>query len=106
MTAFAQVPTNPAGVAYNPSTAGQYYRPANGRVGTIEGPGYQTWNVSLSRDVDMPKNFRLQLRFEAFNLLNHVNFNNVNISANTAKFGNVTSANDNRQIQVGAKLYF
>jgi hypothetical protein len=82
------------------------YRPANGRVGTVLGPGFQTWNLSLMRNVSLPENFRLQLRFEAFNALNHVNFNNVSIADNSDLFGSVTTANDNRQIQVGAKLYF
>lgn len=85
--------------------AGQF-RPGNSKVQTILGPGYQNWNVTLDRNINFPENLRLQIRVEAFNLFNHVNFNNVDANFNNPDFGAVTSVRDNRQLQLGAKLYF
>ena len=49
---------------------------------------------------------QFQFRVEAFNLFNHVNFDAINSAFNNSDFGQVTSARDNRQLQLGAKLYF
>jgi hypothetical protein len=91
--AFQQVPT------------GQF-RPGNAQVGNILGPGYQVWNVSLYRNFDLPREFRFQFRVEAFNLFNHVNYSTLNTAFNNTDFGQITAARDNRQLQLGAKLYF
>jgi hypothetical protein len=85
--------------------AGQF-RPGNARVGSILGPGFQNWNVTLDRNIDFPENLRLQIRVEAFNVFNHVNFDNADANFNNTDFGAVTSVRDNRQLQLGAKLYF
>ena len=60
------------------------------------------------------KNFRLpigprtsvQIRIEAFNLLNRTNFTAPNANRTKAKFGTITSAYDARQFQLGAKIMF
>jgi len=60
------------------------------------------------------KNFRLpigsqtnlQVRFEAFNLLNRTNFATLNASRSNANFGTITAAYDARQIQLGVKVTF
>ncbi len=82
------------------------HNPGNARVGGIQGPGFQVWNVSLYRNVELPEKLRFQLRIEAFNLFNHVNFDNFNTSFSNTDFGAVLTARDNRQLQVGGKLYF
>jgi hypothetical protein len=43
---------------------------------------------------------------EAFNVFNHVNYANISTAYNSTDFGTVTSAHDNRILQLGAKLYF
>ncbi len=91
--AFASVP------------AGQY-RPGNERRGSVEGPGYQTWNIDFFRNFSFNERTRLQFRCEAFNLFNHVNYNAVNTNSNNTNFGQVTDVRDNRQMQLGVKLYF
>jgi hypothetical protein len=60
------------------------------------------------------KNFRipvgpqtnLQIRFEAFNLLNRTNFLAPSGNRSTAAFGTITGTYDARQIQLGVKLSF
>jgi hypothetical protein len=94
---------NPADFALVP--AGQY-RPGDAHVGSILGPGYQTWNTSVYRNVDLPENLRLQLRVEASNVFNHVNYNTITTAVYGGLLGEVISARDNRQLQLGAKVYF
>jgi len=48
----------------------------------------------------------LQVRGEAFNLLNHANFNNPTASVSSSSFGRVTTAGDPRIVQLGLKFVF
>jgi hypothetical protein len=82
------------------------YRPGDARVGTILGPGYQVWNLAVYKNFDLPEQFRFQFRVEGFNAFNHVNPSTVNAAYNNTDFGEVTAYRDNRQLQLGAKLYF
>ena len=73
----------------------------------LRAPSY--WNV----DLGLQRNFlaggrTLQIRVEAFNVFNHINWGNpaVNIS-NAATAGRITTMNGRpRQIQFGARLLF
>ena len=94
---------NPKAFQFVPT--GQF-RPGNAQVGNIQGPGYDIWNTSLYRDINLPEQFRMQFRVEAFNVFNHVSYNAINAAFNNTDFGQVTAARDNRQLQLGAKLYF
>jgi hypothetical protein len=72
----------------------------------INGPGLVNVDVTVSRNFDIRERIRLQLRGEAFNVANHPNFNYPNATTNTSAAGQITSANDPRQIQVALKLVF
>jgi hypothetical protein len=49
----------------------------------------------------------INMRFEAFNLANHPNFNNPSTSvSSTTTFGRITSVQDPRILQAAAKLTF
>ena len=77
-------------------------------------PGATCFTARARRTVDSSvfKNFpirerlKFQFRFETFALFNHTNFLNPSSTFNTSSFGNITSANGNRNIQLGAKLLF
>ena len=72
-------------------------------------PGTDNLSASLFKEV--PLGFRegakLQIRLEAFNVFNRVQFAAPDTNVGDATFGQITAqANQPRQVQVGLKLYF
>ena len=94
-TAFAEVPVG-------------VYRPGNAGRSILDAPGIVRWDFSLFKKFPIRERASIQLRGEAFNVLNHANFStSVAMTAlGNANFGRITSARDPRQIQVAAKLVF
>ena len=85
--------------------------PAYGTFGNagrniLEGPGYQNVNLALLKQVQLPGRTRLQLRAEAFNLLNRVNFDLPDNFFGSPTFGQILSAGSPRHIQFGARFLF
>jgi hypothetical protein len=76
--------------------------PRNGVIG----PGLEEFDVSLQKDIVLREPLRVQFRAEAYNLLNHPNFNIPNRIAFTPNFGSISSAQDSRQLQFALKLLF
>jgi hypothetical protein len=72
----------------------------------LNGPGYQTVNLSLMKNTALSERVNLQFRAEAFNLFNHPNFNLPDNFLGSPTFGRITSARDPRHIQFGLKLLF
>ena len=103
---------------------GSFAVPAPGSFGdfhrnTIYGPGIANFNMSLFKNFNFTENTRIQLRFEAFNVFNHTQWGNMNNNlsapygrnhtfsgANAGSSGQITSARDPRQLQLGGKFYF
>ncbi|HEV3214951.1 MAG TPA: TonB-dependent receptor [Vicinamibacterales bacterium] len=74
---------------------------------SVLGPGYADVDLGLQRDVaTFSSGVRLQVRWEIFNLLNHVNFDVPNRTAFTPNTGRIFSALPARQMQVGLKALF
>jgi hypothetical protein len=123
--------TNPVRPSLNPAFSGpivtgnpnQYFNPnafivpPNGTYGNLgrnsfTGPGLATLDVSLMKTTQIRERLTLQLRGEAFNILNHANFTTPNLivfSSATAppsgSAGVITStATSSRQLQVAAKI--
>jgi hypothetical protein len=48
----------------------------------------------------------MQFRAEAFNIFNHTNYSGVDTTVGSSTYGNITSAHDNRILQLGLKLNF
>ena len=85
--------------------------PAPGTFGNagrniLEGPGFESVNVSLVKNTNFTETVKLQFRAEAFNLFNHPNFNLPDNFLGSPTFGRITSARDPRHIQFGLKLLF
>jgi hypothetical protein len=78
--------------------------PAN----SVRGPGRHNWNVSIFKRFvfSESRGSAFELRVETFNTWNHTQFNQVSTTFSASNFGQVTSVQDPRVFQLGAKLYF
>lgn len=81
-------------------------RTGNEPRGTVVGPGYARWDASLFKNFKLTERFGMQFRAESFNVLNHVNFNNPNVSFTSSNFAKILTARDPRNIQLALKLTF
>ena len=79
-----------------------------GNVGrsTMRAPGFINVTLGLSRKVRVTERFNVEVRGEAFNAINHANANNLSTSLNSPRYGQVTTAQDPRIIQIGLKVGF
>jgi hypothetical protein len=74
---------------------------------SVEGPGYWTIDLALTRIVSLGTTRGLELRLEAFNLLNNFNWGNPATTLDSPTFGQITSqAGDPRILQFGIKYAF
>jgi len=65
------------------------------------------WDAILSKRTKLwNESSNLELRFEAFNLLNRVQFTTVDLSLTSSTFGRYTAAAQGRSVQLGARLSF
>jgi len=93
---------NPAAFAY----------PVAGALGdhqnnSIEGPGFWTVDVALSRLVSIASQQNLELRLEVFNLFNNFNWGLPNTNLDAGTFGRITTqSGDPRIVQFGVKYGF
>lgn len=75
--------------------------------GNLRQDGINNLDVSLLKRFDITEKTYFQLRFEAFNVVNHPTFAAPNTTATNASFGLITAqANLPRQIQLGARFVF
>jgi len=81
-------------------------RPGNSPRGVVLGPGYQKWDVTLSKRFRITENFNMQFRAEAYNVFNHTNFLGLSTVFGSTTFGQVTSTRDPRLIQFALKLNY
>ena len=72
----------------------------------VRGPAYRNVDVALSRRVPLRGASGIELRAEAFNLLNTPPLGNPNGVAGSAAFGTITTAGDPRVVQLAVKLLF
>jgi carboxypeptidase family protein/TonB-dependent receptor-like protein len=72
----------------------------------LEGPGYANMNLGVLKHLRLSGAARLQLRLEAFNLFNRVNFGLPDNFVGSPTFGQIRSAGSPRRLQLGAKLLF
>ncbi|MGA8110438.1 MAG: carboxypeptidase regulatory-like domain-containing protein [Acidobacteriaceae bacterium] len=82
----------------------------------LSGPGFEDTDLSLEKTTPIAEKMAFVLRIDAFDLLNHVNFGNPNLSAtgaSTSTFGQISStrvavgdAGSSRQLQFAARFQF
>ena len=74
---------------------------------SLQGPGSISWDSALFKKTNLTERIHLEVRMEAFDVLNHANLGNpgANISV-PASVGIITSRNGSRVVQFGARLSF
>ena len=85
--------------------------PAQGTYGTagrnvVTGPGLVDLDLSLQKEATLHERLKLQFRLDAYNSLNHPNFNLPGRIFGAANFGVISSAADPRELQWALKLLF
>ncbi len=76
-------------------------------IGTVTGPGINTVDLSLVKNMRITDRVRLQFRVEAFNAFNHLVMGDPVTDFGTPLFGQVTSTRlDNRELQFAFRVEF
>ena len=95
---------------FNPAafTTPPFYTYGTSGYDMLRGPGYQNWDMNLTKNTTIWREYRLQLRAEAFNAFNHPNFGAPGSTiTNPSTFGVISSViSENRTIEFGAKFNF
>ena len=75
--------------------------------GYLRGPGFWNVDVSFTRNITFTGGRRVELRVEAFNLFDHVNWGNPNVQLGNANAGRITgTSGDPRIMQLAVKYNF
>ena len=72
----------------------------------VRGPGFNRSDLSIFKNFTFSKDKQVQIRIEGFNIFNQERFGNPVNNSGAANFGQLTSADDGRIIQFGAKFSF
>ena len=99
-----------------PAFPGQvFFRNAPGETGNLprsflNGPLYFNWDAGFIKRIRFGETTRLEIRAEAFNVLNRANFfiadNSGVFNVNGTSFGRLTTTFSPRIMQLGARLEF
>jgi hypothetical protein len=81
--------------------------PGNSGRGIINGPPTSRVDFTLTKNVRIWENVRLQFRAEFFNIFNHTNFRGfTSLNVTSTAFGQIGTTRDPRTMQFGLKLNF
>ncbi|MCU1236289.1 MAG: TonB-dependent receptor [Candidatus Solibacter sp.] len=78
----------------------------NSPVGNVQGPGLQTYNLSVSKTFQIKERFRLRYQADFFNAFNIANFTGLNTNLASTAFGTLPTAYPPRNIQMQLKMTF
>ena len=84
------------------TTTGLSSQPRN----AVRGPGFNRTDLSIFKNFAFSGNKQFQIRIEGFNIFNQERFGQPVNNSSAANFGQITSADDGRIIQFGAKFTF
>jgi hypothetical protein len=86
---------------------------------SVRAPGEMAFDASISKEFPVFREFKFQFRVDAFNVLNHTNFNapngflsvsttgtNATFATNSSGFGQITGAQPPRQLQLVGRFIF
>lgn len=95
------------------SFAQPVYKSADGvfRVGSTgrnaaSGPGYYNLDGSIFKIISVNERIKMEIRGEAFSVLNNPHFSNPDTNVSDANYGYITGAGGARSMQLGAKITF
>ncbi|WP_321476341.1 carboxypeptidase regulatory-like domain-containing protein [uncultured Paludibaculum sp.] len=97
--------TDGSGALFTAPAAGTFST-TQGRNQYIYNPGFQNWNLSLSKEFPIFEKHRVLLRAESFNFLNHPNWGAVTTNPRSATFSKVTAKSSERNIQLSLRYSF
>ena len=89
--------------AFAAPAAGTY---SSDRPRSIRNPGAFTNDLGITRRFDLSSGRGLQVRWEIFNFVNHVNYGAPNTALNSTNFGRITTTSDPRIMQFAFKFEF
>jgi hypothetical protein len=78
----------------------------NSPVGNIEGPGLQSYDLSISKTFSIQEKAKLRFQTDFFNAFNVANFTGLNTNLSSAAFGTLPTAYPPRNLQMQLKLSF
>jgi hypothetical protein len=90
--------------AFAPNTPGSW---GNTPKGFVRGPGFWNVDLALTRNLAVGTARRIEVRWEVFNVFNHVTLGNPNVTFGNPNFGKITSTvGGPRIMQFAAKFVF
>ena len=87
-------------------TAAAPYHFGTSAPGIVEGPGLQTYDLSVAKHFLITERFNLRLQADFFNAFNVTNFSGLGVTTTNGGFGTLSSAYPGRNLQLGLKLVF
>lgn len=96
--AFAKVPINAA--------SGATAWAGNIGTGAVRGPGMWNLDFSLGKNFKVAERANLLFRIDMFNALNHTNLSGLTVEITNPRFGQLTSTNGARLVQLNARMSF
>ena len=98
LTAYDQVPTYPITRAT--------VRPGTQNPSQVQGPGRRRVDLAIAKTFTIRGEARLQVRAEAFNAFNWLQYNDPVLTVTQPNFGRITSVASTRTGQIGVRLTF
>ena len=89
--------------AFAPNALGTF---GNTGRNALRGPRYRALDLGLHKTFNDQGRTKVQVRVEAFNVLNNVNFDLPNGSQNSGNFGKILAAGDPRIVQLALRVSF
>ncbi len=83
------------------------YEFGDANSGTVFGPGFLNFDLSIFKAERIRETDQFQIRFEAFNAMNEHHFSDPNTTFGSSTFGQITNTNfPARELQIGLKYSF
>lgn len=87
-------------------TAANTVTPSSQPRNAVRGPGFNRTDLSIFKNFNFSRSKQIQIRIEGFNIFNQERFGQPVANISAANFGQLTSSDDGRIIQFGAKFSF